>query len=359
MKTFFYLFFIVYFSLSCGIESKPIKPIAGKELIDSQNSTIDPLASSEEDSDDKDEDSDNNDEDKEESDELPETQVDSQNPDTEPLTKFGEEPELDSDGNNTDSSEQDVLFLEEGEGDCDNSLECAGNLVCMNPNGKTEEKNSNEHGFSYVVENEIDQPGGETCEAPNENSSTYDDEDIKYAANTLVVKNDDKWYFVYCSGTEVKISRDWDNKQDWEKQGTRNIGISGSTTKLHCPEKGDVKGLASATCECNEQTENYHEKRKDEPAHFEDNVAAPGSITPNQEIYIGPNNNMNSCLKVVKEKSSDTLRIHSPCALEPWKTNQKCNEQGDYDFLLDNYEAPDNSGKNVHELDCSEFRLNN
>ena len=91
---------------------------------------------------------------------------------------------------------------------------------------------------------------------------------------------------------------------------------------------------------------------------FENNVTAPASITSNEEIYIGPNNNMNACLKVVKKKSNGSLRIHSPCALEPWKTKQKCSQAGDYNMLLNEYAAPDGSTENVHNLECNEFRLN-
>lgn len=253
---------------------------------------------------------------------------------------------------------EDTVFLLEGQGDCDNSLECANNLVCLNPNGEREEQDSNEHGFTFVMENDISQPGNETCQPPVESETTVDDNDIKFAANTLVVKNNDQWYFVYCSGNEVKLSQDSDKMQTWEKQGTRNIGIPGGSY-LHCPEKGTVQGTAPTTCECNDQIENYHEKRKAEASHFEDNVTGPASITTNEEIYIGPNNNMNACLKVVKDKASGELQIHSPCALEPWKTNQKCKQEGDYTFLMDNYEDPSGSSKTVHELDCNEFRLNN
>lgn len=181
------------------------------------------------------------------------------------------------------------------------------------------------------------------------------DDDIKFASNTLVVFSNNQWHFVYCAGAEVRISRNFDDKQNWVKSGARNIRIDGGN-RLHCPEVDN--GMASVTCECNNETENYHEKVKSNPAHFQDDVGAPASITTNEEIYIGPNNNMNSCLKVVKNKADGSLQIHSPCALEPWKTNQRCTQEGDYNNFLENYEDPAGSEKNVHQLDCNEFRLN-
>ena len=254
------------------------------------------------------------------------------------------------------SQNREIRLLEEGEGDCDNSHECAGNLVCLNPTtGQTEEKNSNDNGFVFTVENEIDQPGDETCQLP-ETRSDNSDEDIKYADDTLVVKSANKWYFVYCSGRDVKLSRDWNKKQTWVKFGARNIGLLNGP-KLYCPELDG--GFSPTKCECSSRTENYHEKRKDNDSHFDSNVAAPASITTNDEIYIGPNNNMNSCLKVVKNKKDNSLQIHSPCALEPWKTKQKCAKGGDYNLLLNAYTDPEYSSKNVHDLACSEFRLNN
>ncbi|MFK7826085.1 MAG: hypothetical protein AB8G05_18175 [Oligoflexales bacterium] len=251
-----------------------------------------------------------------------------------------------------------VPLLGQGEGDCDNSQECSENFVCLNPNGLKEEKDSNEHGFTFMIENDIEQPGNETCELPNQNPpEDEDDDDIKLAPNTLVVKSNNKWYFVYCSGSEVRVSRNLGNKQSWVKFGDRNIRLEGGN-RLHCPEVDN--GMAPVECKCNGNNENYHEKRKSNAAHFVPDTSAPARITQNEEIYIGPNNNMNSCLKVVKNKANGELFIHSPCALEPWKTKQKCsNDEGAYDILLNNFEDPSGSGKNVHQMDCDEFRLNN
>ena len=257
-----------------------------------------------------------------------------------------------------------VVFLEEGEGDCDNSQECAGDLVCMNPNGEREEADSNDHGFTFKIENDVQQRGEETCELPNKNRpdgiSTrslpdVDDDEIKYASDTLVVKSGGSWYFVYCSGQDVKISRDPSKKQTWVKRGDRNIARSNGT-KLYCPERGG--GYAPTTCKCDSKTENYHEKRKADRSKFEPDQTAPARISTDEEIYIAPNNNMNACLKVLKKKSDGSLRIHSPCALEPWKTKQKCKKEADYNLLLNSYEDPMGSDKNVHNLDCNEFRLN-
>ncbi|MFK7824974.1 MAG: hypothetical protein AB8G05_12510 [Oligoflexales bacterium] len=255
----------------------------------------------------------------------------------------------------TETDDAGLPLLRQGEGDCDNSLECAENLVCVNQNGEKEEKDSNGHGFTFVIENDIDQPGHDTCELPNENQFDINEDDIKYAPNTLVVMSNNKWYFVYCSEQDVEISRDMNKKQTWVKYGARNLGILDGPM-LYCPEKGG--GLSPSTCKCSNEIENYHEKRKSDPSKFEDDTPAPGSITPNEEIYIGPNNNMNACLKVVKKKSNGSLQIHSPCALEPWKTYQKCKQEGDYNVLLNDYIGPDGLSENVHNLDCSEFRLN-
>ena len=66
-----------------------------------------------------------------------------------------------------------VPLLEEGEGDCDNSLECAEGLVCLNANGEREEADSNDHGFVFEIENDIKQPGMETCEQPLEQEANF------------------------------------------------------------------------------------------------------------------------------------------------------------------------------------------
>ncbi|NRA44423.1 MAG: hypothetical protein HRU09_05655 [Oligoflexales bacterium] len=267
---------------------------------------------------------------------------------------FVVDTEVNQPGDETCEYLPEIILLQEGQGDCDNSQECAGDLVCLNSTtGKTEEKNSNEHGFTFVVETEINQPGDETCEYPDKND--HADEDIKYAANTLVVKHDNKWHFVYCSGTKVKVSRDWSKKQTWVKHGTRNLGVLNGP-KLYCPEKEG--GYAPTKCTCENRHENYHEKRKADKSKFEDNVSAPAKISQNEEIFIGPNNNMNACLKLLKKNSDSSLRIHAPCALEPWKTNQKCSKGGDYNALQNEYSAVDGSNASVHELDCNEFRLN-
>lgn len=69
---------------------------------------------------------------------------------------------------------------------------------------------------------------------------------------------------------------------------------------------------------------------------------------------------MNSCLKVVQHRNSGSLQIHAPCAVEQWRTNQSCAQgDSDYKFLEDNYKDPNGRNESVHELDCSEFRLNN
>ena len=253
-----------------------------------------------------------------------------------------------------------VTYLQEGEGDCDNSKECAGDLVCLNENGKREEADSNEHGFIFEIENDVKQDGAETCEypsqeAPEEEEEEENNDDIKNASDTLVVKSNNQWYFVYCSGQDVKISKDINKKQTWVKSGTRNIRLLNGP-KLYCPERAG--GYAPTACKCSSSNENYHEKRKADDSMFKPNVAAPAKITTDEEIFIGPNNNMNACLKVVKKKSDGSLRIHAPCALEPWKTRQKCKKEGDYNLLSNDYSAPDGSNKSVHDLDCNEFRLN-
>ena len=143
-------------------------------------------------------------------------------------------------------------------------------------------------------------------------------------------------------------------RQTWSKKDTRRIK-NGNGKWLHCPERNG--GYSPTLCKCNYSKENYHEKRKSIPLRY--GKSAPARISTNQGIYIGPNNNMNACLKVVKNKRSGELMIHSPCSREPWKTRQKCKPNGHYRELSRNYVDPKGSSRSVHQLDCSEFRLNN
>lgn len=151
---------------------------------------------------------------------------------------------------------------------------------------------------------------------------------------TLLVKADG-WKYVYCSSssTKVKVTADASRKQKWVKRGSRQIYNETIGKYLYCPERDG--GLAPTDCVCSSGVENYHEKTSAVTG------PAPASITLNRSIYIGPNNNFNACLKVIR-----TNEVHAPCAITPWR-NQNCRSGSGTSFSSAEHAAP-----------CFEFRLN-
>jgi len=152
------------------------------------------------------------------------------------------------------------------------------------------------------------------------------------SSNTLMVQ-DGSWKYVYCSGSAVKVSSSSSNKQRWVKRGARNIYNESVKKYLYCPELDG--GYAPTECECSDRVENYHQKTSATTG------SAPATISLNRDIYISPNNNMNACFKVIRGD-----RVHSPCAIEPWR-NQTCRKDNGDSFSSSEHAAP-----------CNKFRLN-
>ncbi|MCU0755502.1 MAG: hypothetical protein MUE46_10330 [Xanthomonadales bacterium] len=155
--------------------------------------------------------------------------------------------------------------------------------------------------------------------------------------NTLLV-NADGWKYVYCSSssTKVKVTSDASRKQRWVKPSrSRQIYNETVNKYLYCPERDG--GLAPTDCVCStNQAENYHEKTSAVTG------PAPASITLNRSIYLGPNNNFNACLKVIRGNE-----VHAPCAITPWR-NQNCRAGSGTSFTSAEHAQP-----------CFQFRLNN
>lgn len=210
------------------------------------------------------------------------------------------------------------------EGDCDSDSDCEGGLTCY-------QRDANES-----------VPGCSGGSGDNSNTDYYilntggTDGPDGSERNTLLAWHNDQWKYVYCTGSQVKVSASSSQRQHWSKNGTvRKIYNETVQKWLYCPELAE--GYAPAECECrSSESEEYHEKLSATTG------AAPASITLNNEIYIAPNNNMNACLKVIRGD-----QVHAPCAVQPWR-NQRCRDQRG-----DNFSITENG------LDCGLFKLNN